>query len=102
MTRQSYRRRLAGALLLGCSLVPVAEAGLNTATPGRVCGLAVVYQLAYQRDLLLAEMRLGRLPYPHVSPGVAFYSGGGGLGLPCPGRKPVAGNVTGQRGGRRD
>lgn len=32
MTRQSYRRRLAGALLLGCSLVPVAEAGLNTAT----------------------------------------------------------------------
>ncbi len=33
MTRQSYRRRLAGALLLGCSLVPVAEAGLNTATP---------------------------------------------------------------------
>lgn len=32
MTRQSHRRRLAGALLLGCSLVPVAEASLSTAT----------------------------------------------------------------------
>ncbi|WP_137512945.1 TIGR03756 family integrating conjugative element protein, partial [Escherichia coli] len=32
MTRQSHRRRLAGALLLGGSLVPAAEASLSTST----------------------------------------------------------------------
>ncbi|BBV03149.1 hypothetical protein BML2531_09250 [Providencia rettgeri] len=52
---------------------------------GRFCGLTVVYQLAYQRDLLLAEVWPGRLPYPDICPGVTFYSAGGGLGLPCPG-----------------
>ncbi len=88
MTRQSHRRRLAGALLLGCSLVPVAEASLSTAT--LVASAASPSCISWRISgicywLKWGEGGGGRLPYPDICPGVTFYSAGGGLGLPCPG-----------------
>lgn len=82
MTRQSHRRRLAGALLLGCSLVPVAEASLSTAT--LVASAASPSCISWRISGICYWLKCGGAAAVsgHLS-GVTFYSAGGGLGLPC-------------------
>lgn len=66
MTRQSHRRRLAG---LVTRLFTGAGGGSQSEYrhSGRFCGLTVVYQLAYQRDLLLAEIGWAAAVSGHLS-----------------------------------